>query len=391
MAYSTSSLISTFYLTSKDPVHDADHYDFACDLVNAFSIALNISWQDAVKKVLEQVHHCCLMPSDRKCIEGMLADNGFVLQPSIPGHQTVDRFCSNLHTRYRDGEIIILTSKAKTIGAYAAALMPGPDGSYRIYSRYDCRTRAAEKIWIRWPDGKDHSFSKRRRGRTGKSEKQRPEPRSCGCFHYINQNPAGNSTGDCVLRALSSAMGISWHEVADGLMASAGYTRLDINNPAVFNKYLSDNGFVRHKALRADGHSLKGEAFCREVRSHCLHGERIFAMSGRSHAIAVMPDEKSFDLSYHIEDSWDSSRRIVGEYWTSPSKRKHLLPSVPKQAPPAYHFVPDQILWHPAFDRGRIVGTSSGHPDILLVDFDDFGLKKISAPWAASHCRLSGA
>lgn len=45
-------------------------------------------------------------------------------------------------------------------------------------------------------------------------------------YRYFNNNPAGRSVGDCAVRAVSKALGISWED-AYAQMATNGYKMAD--------------------------------------------------------------------------------------------------------------------------------------------------------------------
>lgn len=60
-----------------------------------------------------------------------------------------------------------------------------------------------------------------------------------------NPNPAGRKTGDCVVRAVALALGISWDK-AYALLCAKGFGIKDLpNNDSVWTSVLRDNGFTR--------------------------------------------------------------------------------------------------------------------------------------------------
>ena len=72
-----------------------------------------------------------------------------------------------------------------------------------------------------------------------------PEPQKMS-YAYYNENPLGKSTGDCVIRAISKALGKTWDEVYVGLCLE-GFLNGDWgNSDDTWGKYLHRNGFRRH-------------------------------------------------------------------------------------------------------------------------------------------------
>lgn len=64
-------------------------------------------------------------------------------------------------------------------------------------------------------------------------------------FKYHNANPSGNKVGDCVIRAISTAMGKPWEEVYIELCLQ-GYLMGDLpSSNAVWGAYLKNKGYKR--------------------------------------------------------------------------------------------------------------------------------------------------
>ena len=72
-------------------------------------------------------------------------------------------------------------------------------------------------------------------------------------YVYYNANPARKSHGDCVIRALSKVMDLTWEQVAIDLsMMQVTFHEMQ-NNDHVWGTYLSLNGFEKgfQKAKKA--------------------------------------------------------------------------------------------------------------------------------------------
>lgn len=64
-------------------------------------------------------------------------------------------------------------------------------------------------------------------------------------FRQYNNSPNGNRVGDCVIRAISTALGQSWEETYIELCLQ-GYLMSDLpSSNAVWNTYLKNKGYAR--------------------------------------------------------------------------------------------------------------------------------------------------
>lgn len=109
-------------------------------------------------------------------------------------------------------------------------------------------------------------------------------------FRYENANPFSNRVGDCVVRAISKAMGKPWEEVYIELSIQ-GYLMGDIMNAnAVWDKYLRNNGFTR-SAVQCDCSSIAEFAEA--------HPQGAFVVGTGTHATALIDGA--------IYDIWDCS------------------------------------------------------------------------------------
>ena len=121
-------------------------------------------------------------------------------------------------------------------------------------------------------------------------------------FIEYNPNPiARNDTGDCVIRAVSKALNISWEEAYIRLCIS-GFAMGDLpNSDSVFGAVLRMNGFKK-KALP------DACPDCYTVANFAIdhpYGTYVLGLGG--HAVAVIDGD--------IYDAWDSSKGIPVYYW----------------------------------------------------------------------------
>lgn len=124
-------------------------------------------------------------------------------------------------------------------------------------------------------------------------------------FHYHNANPKGRFTGDCVVRALCTAMEKPYEEVYRELLESALKTGYSIASKENYDKYLQSKGWVKHKQPRKeDNTKYTGKEFCERARCY----ENYIAKIGGHHIVAIIGGK--------VWDIWNSTGGCIGNYWT---------------------------------------------------------------------------
>ena len=112
------------------------------------------------------------------------------------------------------------------------------------------------------------------------------------------------------------------------------------------------------------------------------NGERIFAHVGRSHAAAIIPiSEDNSRFNYKIVDSWDSSKRTIGDFWVRPANSKERESILDHHHDTVFHV--GESLHHPSFGAGTIVAVTSG---ILKVEFTTSGVRRLGEAWVRDNC-----
>ena len=117
-------------------------------------------------------------------------------------------------------------------------------------------------------------------------------------FITCNANPAGNSTGDCVIRAISIITGKSWREVYHDLYeyGMTYYEMIDTN--ALWHNYLYDLGFDIFAIPKP---TMTVREFCK------WFPKGMYILGTGKHVIPVI------DGDYY--DTWDSGFEIPVFYW----------------------------------------------------------------------------
>lgn len=117
----------------------------------------------------------------------------------------------------------------------------------------------------------------------------------------INPNPKNKLVPDCVVRALSIALDMSWYQVYDDLCIQG---RLDCNMPsadAVWGHYLKLRGALPFRLPDNCPECVTIREFAR------LYPTGRYVIGTGGHAVAVV------DGDYY--DSWDSGEEVPTFFW----------------------------------------------------------------------------
>ena len=131
-------------------------------------------------------------------------------------------------------------------------------------------------------------------------------------WKYLNKNPLGKHTGDCVVRAISTAMNRSWGEVYMDL-AELGYERAEMPSwNACWWAYLKWQGFSRHIIPDTCPDCYTVEDFCIE---HPNGTYILFIPNSSENAghVVCTKNGTAFDI-------WDSTQEIPLAYWEKGEK-----------------------------------------------------------------------
>lgn len=114
-------------------------------------------------------------------------------------------------------------------------------------------------------------------------------------YRYLNQNPLGIDTEDCVLRSISVAEGINWNECQKKLSYLSGKE----------GKILNDAQFVENYLDKRYPRRCYQDVTIGEFADFCPKGN--FVVTTKGHITAV--------LNNVIVDTWDCSDRIMMCCW----------------------------------------------------------------------------
>jgi hypothetical protein len=132
-------------------------------------------------------------------------------------------------------------------------------------------------------------------------------------FQFFNANPQNRMGGDCVVRALCTALGQSWEQTVRELTELGIKHGYVLNDPALFPKYLERKGWVKKSQPRKrDNTKYTGAEFCQALQAgkeFTLVGDqnRIIANLGGHHTVAI--------IDGRVLDIWDSTDGCIGNWW----------------------------------------------------------------------------
>ena len=120
-------------------------------------------------------------------------------------------------------------------------------------------------------------------------------------YRYYQPNPTGRKTRDCVIRAVSAALNMSWDDAFDIIADRAKAMGETMDENAVYGSILRQCGFYRMVPPNTCPD-------CFTARDFCLsHPYGVYVLGFTGHVAAVIDGQ--------VWDSFDSSDEIVTYYW----------------------------------------------------------------------------
>ena len=137
-------------------------------------------------------------------------------------------------------------------------------------------------------------------------------------FHYFNANTHNHKSGDCVIRAICTALNQTWEDtLVEMTKVGLKYGYVSTDNH-VIEKYLVSKGWNKNKQPRkSDNTKFTGKEFCQQLNkyyfSRCKDSDSIIANIGGHHIVCI--SKKDTDR-FKVYDIWDSTEGCIGNYWT---------------------------------------------------------------------------
>ena len=129
-------------------------------------------------------------------------------------------------------------------------------------------------------------------------------------FHYYNANPKNRFTGDCRIRAISTACQVPYNQVVMDLAKIQCETGYDQCCNQGLDILLKQYGWQKMSQPRKSYNNTKytGKEFCMEIQSgHRCNFGNIIANIGGHHIVAIIDGK--------VNDTWDSTSGCIGNYW----------------------------------------------------------------------------
>ena len=118
-------------------------------------------------------------------------------------------------------------------------------------------------------------------------------------FEYYNPNPKGLHTNDCVVRALTFFLGLSWRGAfMDIISWCADNGVVEFNRRTQYNRYLESKGYKKHRSPRC---TVKD--FCEQFAEPGV----TYIVSMPRH-LTIVSDRVNYDIG-------DCSQKIIDGYW----------------------------------------------------------------------------
>lgn len=120
---------------------------------------------------------------------------------------------------------------------------------------------------------------------------------------FYNANPLDKRTGDCVYRALSFFLGITWIKAVFELVIYAtNRGMVNFNYVSNITGYLADKNFVRKKPKKNTTVNLFIQQYAKTGKCYLLAIER-------PKHLTIIDSEKE------LVDTWNCSDKFVKYYW----------------------------------------------------------------------------
>lgn len=115
-------------------------------------------------------------------------------------------------------------------------------------------------------------------------------------FVYCNINPEGKSVGDCVIRAISLALGIDYFDAVDSLLKNSDYFNCDLLVKECYSNMLDGLGFAKYDGM---GRTVK------EVAEDFYNDKLLIRIDGHL----------TCSLYGDVYDIWNPSSEVVDVFW----------------------------------------------------------------------------
>lgn len=125
-------------------------------------------------------------------------------------------------------------------------------------------------------------------------------------YHEYNANPKNKKTPDCITRALSNVLDISWDDALKLQFECALKTKYAIGSNQVYDRILKEHGYIKMKQPRKEDNRKYKLAEMDKVLKLSETKNKVFV--NINHHCTVINGNT-------IEDIWDCREWTVRNYW----------------------------------------------------------------------------
>lgn len=276
---------------------------------DALEQTLGLSKGEFKKKELEEAHRLCQLPRTKECMKAVLRNCGFARKTGECVDHGFNGFCRYLDEHYSPDTVAIARLYGSDWGQGMVPIINRGNGFAAADGTVFERRKLTE-AWVFNPDKAVLSCSAALR-----KTKERRIPDDTDTFKFVNRNPRGKYTGDCAIRAVAEACGMTWHQALDKL----GKLRGDVvNSSGKVMCVLHFEGFKLQPQAVVDGRPMTGAELCEKFNREFHSGEIVVTELGKhgfTHVAAVMPDSEDGVTRYRIHDAFDSTGLYTGCYY----------------------------------------------------------------------------
>ncbi len=126
-------------------------------------------------------------------------------------------------------------------------------------------------------------------------------PQATKFYEFYNANPKGRITGDCSVRCVATALGITWDEAVDLVCEKAHKTKVEPFGRKMVEAILKEHGFVAMKIELVNGKRPTMATIIPKYPGRTIVG-RI-----ANHVMCAVDGK--------VRDVWNSSERSLYKYW----------------------------------------------------------------------------
>lgn len=123
-------------------------------------------------------------------------------------------------------------------------------------------------------------------------------------FIKYNANPKGKKTGDCVIRAICTALNESWEDTYRGMLEVALDTGEAISCKGNFKEYLKRKGYDMQKMPRKENN----KRYTIEEFANILAKPNMVYIVNIANHLTLINNKNLYDL-------WNCKNKSVGNYW----------------------------------------------------------------------------